>query len=126
MKPAVRRYLVELMSVITLYACALALSGALLRAWPEGAVRIPIALLPMLPALLIPVVCVRFLRQADELQQRIQLEALGFAFVGTAVITFGYGFLEVIGFPSPGAFAVWPLMGALWLAGLGLARWRYR
>ena len=31
----------------------------------------------------------------DELQQRITLEALSFAFGGTFVVTFSYGFLQV-------------------------------
>lgn len=126
MNPGARRYTVELMSVIALYACALMGSNALLRLWPDGNVRIAIVLLPMLPALLVPVVVLRFLRRMDELQQRIQLEALGFAFAGTAVITFGYGFLELVGFPRPGAFVVWPLMATLWCVGLAMAHRRYR
>ena len=80
----------------------------------------------MIPALLVPVVVVRRLRTMDELQRQIQLEALGYAFAGTAVITFGYGFLERVDFPRVSAFSVWPLMGALWFVGIGVARWRYR
>ena len=51
----------------------------------------------MIPAAYLAVACVRYYRTMDELQQRIALEALAFAFGGTALITFGYGFLDAAG-----------------------------
>jgi hypothetical protein len=126
MRTANRRYLVELTTVLVAYALMLVLSLFLLRAFPQGALRIPIALAPMLPACGIPFVVVRGLQRCDELQRQIQLEALGFAFGGTAVLTFGYGFLQGIGFPQVSWLFVWPVMAVVWLIGVAWASRRYR
>jgi hypothetical protein len=85
-----------------------------------------IALSPMIPAAAVPWIVLRELRRMDELQRRIQLEALGFAFAGTAVLTFSYGFLEGLGYPRLSMFSVWPLLAVLWIVGLALARRRYQ
>ncbi len=61
----------------------------------------------------------------DELGRQIQLEALAFSFVGTALTTFGYGFLENAGLPHVNAMFVLPLMFALWGVGLALAVRKY-
>jgi hypothetical protein len=62
----------------------------------------------------------------DELQRRIQLEALALASDGTALLTFSYGFLENVGFPHLSLFWVLPLMCALWGLGAGVAGRKYR
>ena len=121
-----KRYLTELFTAIGLYAVALIASIWLLQAFPTSTLRIPIALAPMLPALLLPVVIVRHLRRIDELHRQLQLEALGFAFASTAVVTFGYGFLETVGFPHISSFAVWPIMASFWIIGLWFANRRFR
>ena len=120
------RYLVEMTAIFVLYSVLLLLSLRWLSAHPVSPWRIPVALAPMLPSLLIVVAVVRYLRRVDELQRQIQLEALGFAFAGTALITFGYGFLEGVGFPRVSAFVVWPIMGALWLLGTLVFGRRFR
>lgn len=60
------------------------------------------------------------------MQRRLQLEALALAFAGTALIAFGYGFLEDAGLPRLSVFVVWPLMAVLWLVGGLAGRMRYR
>lgn len=126
MKRQGSQYLLELFSSIALYAIVLLPSIWFLNANPNSPFRVPIALAPMLPTLLIPLVIVRQLRRIDELQRQLQLEALGFAFAGTAVLTFGYGFLEIIGFPLISSFFVWPVMAVLWIIGLAIARRRFQ
>lgn len=122
-----KRYLVELGASLLLYVLLLVLSLRLLAhgVQPQGA-RIAVSLLPMLAAVPLCAAVVRQLGRIDELQRRIQLEALALAFTGTALLTFGYGFLENAGLPRLSMFAVWPLMAALWLLGLALGRLRYR
>jgi hypothetical protein len=83
------------------------------------------ALLPMVPGAGVCWAVLRQLRRMDELQRRLQLEALACAFAGTALITFSYGFLENVGFPRVSMFTVWPLMGTLWIGGLYFCRRRY-
>lgn len=68
----------------------------------------------------------RGLWRMDELQRRIQYDAIAISFLGTALITFGWGFAESAGVPRLPAFAVWPIMGVLWGVGLVIARRRFR
>jgi hypothetical protein len=69
---------------------------------------------------------VRLFRRVDELHRRMQVEALAFAFGGTALCVISYGFLETAGFEPVSAWWVWVVMALLWFVGLRLARWRYR
>lgn len=126
MNSANRRYLVELTATIVAYAIVLSGSIILLQRYEDSQLRIAIALAPMIPACFVPVVVVRMLRRMDELQRQIQLEALGFAFGGTAVLTFAYGFLQLVGFPPVSWFFVWPIMASLWIIGKAWATWRFR
>ena len=122
-----RQYLKELAATLLVYGAMLFGSIELLthvqiaRPW-----RDLVALGPMLPAAATAWVILRELRRMDELQRRIQLEALGFSFAGTAILTFSYGFLEGLGYPRLSMFTVWPLLAALWIVGLVLARRRYQ
>ena len=122
-----KQYQKELWTALAVYGVMLVGSIQLLthmdvaRPW-----RDLIALSPMLPAAATAWVVLRELRRMDELQRRIQLEALGFAFAGTAILTFSYGFLEGLGYPRLSMFTVWPLLAVLWIVGLVLARRRYQ
>ncbi len=91
-----------------------------------GTMATVVSLIPMLPALGVAVAVMRQLRASDELQRRIQLEALSLAFAGTALITFSYGFLENVGYPKLSMFYVWPLMAVLWIIGGILSGRRFR
>jgi len=65
--------------------------------------------------------------QMDELQRKIQLEAMAFAFALTAVLSLAYGFLELFAnFPEVNWVWVWPLLGACQAAGIVMGRRRYR
>jgi len=122
-----RQYLKELTATLLVYGAMLFGSIELLthvqiaRPW-----RDLVALGPMLPAAATAWVILRELRRMDELQRRIQLEALGFSFAGTAILTFSYGFLEGLGYPKLSMFSVWPILAVLWVVGLVLARRRYQ
>ena len=91
----------------------------------DGAIEVLLSVLPMLPALFICGVVVTGIRNMDELQRKVQFEALALAFAGTALITFTYGFLEGAGFPKLSMFVVWPLMAGLWVIGVMMGRLRY-
>ena len=68
----------------------------------------------------------RFFHNMDELQRRIQLEGFAFSFAVTGVVTFSYGCLVNVGFPTISWVYVFPLMIALWGIGTGIATRRYR
>ena len=122
-----KQYLIELSSTLAVYVVMLVGSIELLthtdvaRPW-----RDVVALSPMIPAAAMAWIILRELRRMDELQRRIQLEALGFSFAGTAILTFSYGFLESLGYPRLSMFTVWPILAVLWVVGLVLARRRYQ
>lgn len=121
------RELLALLIGLTAYVAMLFLSQRLLAHGIEGrAAHILVSLSPMLPAVFICGVVVRSIRHLDEMQRKLQFEALALAFAGTALITFGYGFLEGAGFPKLSMFIVWPLMATIWFIGVMVGRLRFR
>lgn len=71
----------------------------LTESWVSGALAYVVALLPSLLGVAAVAAFLRFLRQADELQRKIQLEALGWGFGCGAVFMIGYRLLERAGLP---------------------------
>lgn len=88
--------------------------------------RIPLALAPIIPSIFAMIAFLRALGRMDELQRRIQLEALAFGFGAAGIITFSYGFLENVGFPHINWIFVFPMMIMFYGIGSGIASWRYR
>lgn len=88
--------------------------------------QIVIALIPVVPAAFAMIAVLRALRDSDELQQKIQFQAVAFSGILTGLLTFSYGFLENIGFPHLPTLYVFPLMLMLWGAGVGIFAWKYR
>ena len=85
-----------------------------------------VAALPVVPAGIVVWLTVRALSRLDEVQKRMQMQAIGFALASTALITFGYGFLEGAGMPHLNWTWVLPLITALWGVGLGALALKYR
>ena len=111
-----RRYLREFIPAMVGYMVLLVVSMLLLKRVEDHALRAVIALLPVAPIALTLRAIVRYIRDADELQRRIELEAVSLA---TALISLAYmaaGFLQlakVIDIPS-GVAMIWvfPLLCA--------------
>lgn len=85
-----------------------------------------VVLLPVAPAAFVIWLFVRALARLDELQKRIQMQAFGFSLGATALLTFGYGFLEGAGLPHLNWTYVLPLMAVLYGLGAAISSWRYR
>lgn len=71
----------------------------------------------------------QLIRRLDELQRRIQLEALGFAFPVSVGLLMLLGLFERFMTLPVGDVSyrhVWPLMVLAYFVGLALARWRYQ
>jgi hypothetical protein len=62
----------------------------------------------------------------DELQRRIQTEAIAIGFAGTAIFCLGYALLGLAGVPSLNWGWVVLVMVVMWLVGKILTMWRYR
>jgi peptidoglycan/LPS O-acetylase OafA/YrhL len=118
--------LIQFIAGFAAYAVLLVLSQRILASTEAGTgLQVILTLLPMLAALVIGWSVLGVIRRLDEMQRKIQIEALALAFAGTALITFGYGFLEGVGLPKLSMFTVWPLMAVLWIVGLVVGRARH-
>jgi hypothetical protein len=115
------RYLREFVAAIFAYVIAIVASNSLLPYYPlfHSPWAIPISLAPVIPVIFVLHAIVGLLLNSDELQQRIQLLAIGFAAGVTGFLTFSYGFLEGIGFPKISFVWVLPMLVVFW--GFGLA-----
>jgi len=108
------------------YAVVFLVSFFLLKNGPPSAWwRIPLALTPMIPIFFALRAFLHFFRRIDELQKRIQLEALALSFGATCVVTFSYGLLEYAGFPALNWIWVPTFMIALWGIGSVITSLRY-
>ncbi|GAB2518673.1 hypothetical protein [Lysobacter humi (ex Lee et al. 2017)] len=117
-----RRYLRESLPAMLAYVGVLMLSVWLLKRVDAVGLRAVVALLPALPIAIALRATARYIRDLDELQRRIELEALALGSVATG---FGYmtgGFLQgakVIEISAAGAmFWMFPLL----CIGYGIAR----
>jgi hypothetical protein len=126
MTPAARRYVVEFGAAMAAYVVVVLVSGAVVRAHPEAGWRYAVAVTPLVPALAATVAVLRHVARIDELERRIQLEALAFGALLTGLVTFTYGFAQEAGAPPVSMVFVLPMLVALWGIGVGIAKWRYR
>lgn len=85
-----------------------------------------IAVMPNVFALAALVAYLRFLREADELVRRIQLEGLATGFGAGAIFAMGYFLLERIGAPVLTADRTIFVMMIGWVFGQLVGTWRYR
>lgn len=126
MTAAAKTYVVHFSLAMVAYMIILIGSLTLLNTVTNPVWRVPLAVAPVIPVVFALLAFLRYLHQMDELQQRIQLVAVGFACGMTGLLTFTYGFLELIGFPHLALIWILPLMIALWGIGTGIASWKYR
>jgi Na+/glutamate symporter len=127
MNRAGRDYVVQFGGAMAAYAVVLIASIVLLQHTQLAApIRALVAVAPAIPTIFAVFAFVRFLGRMDELQRRIHLEALGFAFGASAILTFAYGLLENAGLPRLSYIWVLPAMALLWGLGAAVASWRYR
>jgi hypothetical protein len=117
-----------LLAIILSYVVVL-LGLAVLEAFlPRGTpARIAVALVQGLVMTAYTVALFVSIRQLDELEQRIQYEAIALAFAATGVVLSTYGCLEHAGLPAV-RWGLWayPLMFTFWLGAYLLVRRRYK
>lgn len=115
-----KRYFKEFGISMGFYVVAVIASTTILNnfEFPQIA-QIIITLIPIIPTIFVVISIMRALRESDELQQRIQLQAVTFSAITTGLITFSYGFLENVGFPPFPSIWILPIMFMLWGISLG-------
>jgi hypothetical protein len=91
-----------------------------------------LAVAPLIPGVLYLRSCLRFIRGLDELQRRIQLEALLFAALGTVIVGTAVNLLLAHGVALAGLdhglglIGNFTVMFVLWLVGGAIANCRYQ
>ncbi|MFZ0419376.1 MAG: hypothetical protein WAM04_14850 [Candidatus Sulfotelmatobacter sp.] len=121
-----KRYLKELGSSMAAYTAMVAVSTSLMKGHEHSPLRYLLAALPVIPSAFAILAALRFFRGLDELQRRIQFEAMAFSFLGTCLISLNWVVLQRAGLPQ--ADFVWAilLMLALYCIGIRIACRRYQ
>ena len=89
-----RRYMRGLMAAMAAYVAVLFASVWLLRQVEAAPLRVAIALAPVVPIGFAVRAMVRFIRDRDEMQQRIELESVGIATLGVSMLYMTGGLLQ--------------------------------
>jgi hypothetical protein len=125
-----RRYLREFLPAMAAYVVALGASLWLLRIVEEPVLRAMLALLPVPPVAFAVRAIIRHIRDSDELQRRIELEAVSAATALVSMLYLAGGLLQmakVIDIPSGQAmFWVFPLICMTYGLAKAFVSGRYR
>lgn len=125
MRNASKSYFLNFGGAMLLYSIMLPVAILLLQRARTSPLSILIALAMLIPIWLAMRAFRRFFQAMDELQRKIQLEALATAFAGTALISFAYGLLATAGYPQLSWVWVLPLMTTLWGIAVAVASRKY-
>ena len=131
MRAVHKRYLREFFPAVLGYVVLILMYGVLVPRTGSLAARAVLAILPLLPIVLLIRAMVRVIRDQDELERRIDLEAIAIAAMSTAFGFFSFGLLLSAGIGwkvAPDTVAIWVLpclFGTFGIAKLFVAR-RYR
>ena len=120
-----KRYLKEFGASMAAYTVMVPVSIRLLKGHEHTPLGYTIAFLPIIPSALAMWAFMRMFRGLDELQRRIQFEAVAFSFLATCLITLTWAFQQNAGLPRFDVSWVAPLLILLWGLGLGIAKRRY-
>lgn len=121
-----KRYYREFGGSMVAYAVIVVFSVWLLKGHEHTALGYGIAVLPIVPSVFALWAFLRYFRGMDELQRRIQLEAVAFSFVTTSFITLTWAFLQNAGLPRFDVIWVAPMLIFLWGVGACIAKRRYQ
>lgn len=124
MRAIQKRYLREMLAATMAYVALIMLFAVGIPHLKVAALRIVLALLPLLPVLAMIRAMVRLLRDEDELERRIDLEAFAIASMLTGFGFFSVGLLlSVNAFTRPPAFLVAILVLPSLFGCYGLVKW---
>lgn len=112
--------------MLVLYPALLLGSLALLQGHRLGVWRLPVAVVPVLPLLLVGVAVGRYLARADELERRIQLEAIAVGFFAMAGMAATSLFLQTDRLGTLPQWLIFVLGCGTWLVASLVLRLRYR
>lgn len=117
-----QRYVREFFPTMFAYVLAVGVSSALLKRIDEPALRALVALLPVPPIFMAMRSILRYIRAVDELQQRIELEAISAATAFVTLLYLAGGFLQAAKVIDLRASSVMLLAFPLVCAAYGIAK----
>jgi len=94
-----KRYLKDFLGAMAAYTLTVPLSIRLLRGHEHTALGYALAFLAIIPSAFALWAFLRYFQGLDELQRRIQFEAVAFSFLGTCLITLTWAFQQNAGLP---------------------------
>ncbi|MBC5804665.1 MAG: hypothetical protein DLM53_06065 [Candidatus Eremiobacter antarcticus] len=119
-------------SQVTTYLIAIAAAlVTIVGAWEERTphplgLRILFALMQTAPIIYLLAIVVARIRQLDEFELRIHLNAAAMTLVALIVVTYAYGMLTPVAAPALSWTYIAPLVAGLWLASYTMAASRYQ
>ena len=127
LSPARRRQLLLALGAIALYLSSIWFFAWFIENHPNSGWSALAAAIPIATIAIAVVVSMSSIRGMDELQVRMHLEALAFAYLSTLFLSFGYAFVAAAGvIKTVGLQLITPIMVVLWTIGMLIALWRYR
>ena len=128
MRAVQRRYMREFFPAMAGYVLLLLVSLVLLKHVHAVPLRVVIVLLPVLPVVFVVRAMVRLVLASDELERRLQLEAISIASMSVGLLSFAAAFLQGAGLLPIDNGLMWVLPALF--AAYGIANWwvrrRYR
>jgi hypothetical protein len=124
MRPAQRNYMREFLPAMAAYVVLLFVSQMLLRQVHEVPLRVLVVLLPIVPIIFVVRAMVRLVLASDELERRLQLEAISISSMSVGLLSFAAAFLRGAGL-LPIENALMLVLPALFAA-YGIASWWVR
>jgi hypothetical protein len=121
-----KRYIRDFLISMVLYCVVLIGAIMLYQALPQHPASALLMLLPLAPILFGFRVFIRWVRELDELQKRIQMEAFAFSLGMTGILSLTWGLLESAGLPQISLIWVFPTSIMLWGLGQAIATRRYQ
>jgi hypothetical protein len=121
-----RRAEIEFALAILAYLMVLVGVVVVVQANPTARWRYDVLGLPILPGGMALWLFVKAIGRLNDLQKRIQMLASSFALGATALVTFGYGFLEGSGMPHLNWVILLPVEALAWGVGTLIFTLRYR
>jgi F0F1-type ATP synthase assembly protein I len=124
MRSAQRRYVREFFPAMAAYVLLLLASQALLQHVHSTALTVLIVLLPVVPTVFVVRAMVRQVLASDELERRLQLEAVSIASMSVGLLSFAAAFLRDAGLLPVHNPLMWVLPALF--AAYGMANWWVR
>jgi len=123
---AKRRYMFRFLAAMMVYSILIMITGRSIRLVDPTWAKVLLSLLPIIPIGVALSELLRFVASLDELQRRVQFEAVATAGVLTCMLSFAWGMLEMAGLPKLPIVLVTPLFSASYGFGVWRASRKYQ